>query len=138
KSEYGKNRFVYQGVLDTSSWVVNEVSFKYPGTQNGHLTVLSDGHNLPPDVSVRVHTSAVDNTLDYANIQNSDAPFIVTAEVLHGNRPVIGAKVIATIQHNNKITQVVLLDTNPGLANAPGEGIYSAIVLLPENGQYTI
>ncbi|CAG7833213.1 unnamed protein product, partial [Allacma fusca] len=25
-----------------------------------------------------------------------------------------------------------------GLANAPGEGIYSAIVLLPENGQYTI
>ncbi|CAG7716063.1 unnamed protein product, partial [Allacma fusca] len=138
KSEYGKNRFVYQGVLDTSSWVVNEVSFKYPGTQNGHLTVLSDGHDLPPDVSVRVHTSAVDNTLDYGNIQNSDAPFVVTAEVLQLNRPVIGARVIATIQHNNKNTQVPLLDTNPGLANAPGEGIYSAIVLLPENGQYTI
>jgi hypothetical protein len=125
--------------LDTSTWNLNEVTFTYQGATPGYLTVLSDGANLPVDLSVSVQTSAADNNVDLGNIANPDAPFVITAVVKQGTRPVTGAHVVATIQLADQISnEVVLLDSAYGLDNPAGDGSYAEIALFPRNGDYTI
>ncbi|CAG7831067.1 unnamed protein product, partial [Allacma fusca] len=102
--DYGAHRYVYTGIWDTSPYdTLSKVSFNYSGIENGHLTVLADGENLPDDISLEIRTSASENLVDLGNLQNPEAPFVITAKVSQKGSPVIGANVTAKFQLGSEL-----------------------------------
>ncbi|GAB1288210.1 Chloride channel accessory 4B [Apodemus speciosus] len=95
------------------------------------VTSRAASSSVPPiTVNAKVNT----DTNSYPS------PMIVYAEVLQGYTPIIGARVIATIESSSgKTEELVLLDNGAGADAFKDDGVYSRyFTAYSENGRYSL
>ncbi|KAH0618443.1 hypothetical protein JD844_017651 [Phrynosoma platyrhinos] len=148
KDPKGKNYTKTDFVTDNTNF--RTARLKIPGTAEAGDWIYSIQNTDSADqvISITVTTRAASATVPPITVKsymNRDAnnypnPIIVYAEVTQGFSPVIGAKVIATVESVSGISvELELLDNGSGADILKHDGIYSRyFTAFKENGRYNI